>query len=214
MDCSIPGFPVCRQSLHAAILLISSWDMAPESKKPQSFTHEKKFALLGHSGWIYNMINIRTMKYCTVVEESDPPEHRDSVPTLQTGPGEAWREVGLPRAEPGPRWGLRTLVHPVAPPPCCFQLLSVVAVTTKRNIPQRWLLVISVRISHHDFLCPVPEEKGDPVGVTCNNELGWLLWLFSLSAEVRHGIVMEKQIAWAASCVFSHYVSWWSFFFF
>ena len=49
------------------------------------------------------MINIRTMKYCTVVEESDPPEHRDSVPTLQTGPGEAWREVGLPRAEPGPR---------------------------------------------------------------------------------------------------------------
>ena len=38
------------QSLHAVILLISSWDMAPESKKPQSFAHEKKFALLGHSG--------------------------------------------------------------------------------------------------------------------------------------------------------------------
>ena len=37
------------QSLHAVILLISSRDMAPESKKPQSFAHEK-FVLLGHSG--------------------------------------------------------------------------------------------------------------------------------------------------------------------
>lgn len=47
------------------------------------------------------MINIRTMKYCTVVEESDL-QSTEIVLIYRQDLEKPGREVGLPRAEPGP----------------------------------------------------------------------------------------------------------------